>query len=73
MDAIFQVFEAIGNAIAFVIYFVVSLFLDLVWLIQFLGNIVAAIPSYFSWLPSELLAVLIAVIGAAFVLRLMGR
>lgn len=73
MDALFQVFQAIGDAIAFGIDFVVTLFLDLVWLIQFLGNIVGAIPSYFSWLPPELLAILVAVIGAAFVLRIMGR
>lgn len=73
MDALFQVFQAIGDAIAFVINFVVTLFMDLVWLIQMLGLIVAAIPSYFSWLPAELLVILVAVIGAAVVLRIMGR
>lgn len=73
MDALFQVFQAIGDAIAFVINFVVSLFLDLVWLIQMLGQIVAAIPSYFAWLPAELLAILVVIIGAALVLRIMGR
>lgn len=73
MDALFQVFEAIGSAIAFVINFVVTLFMDLVWLIQMLGQIVAAIPGYFAWLPAELLSILIVIIGAALVLRIMGR
>lgn len=73
MEALFQVFQAIGDAIAFVINFVVTLFLDLVWLIQMLGQIVAAIPTYFSWLPPQFLAVLVALIGGALILRLMGR
>lgn len=65
--------RGIGEAILSVIDFIISLFKDLVYMIQMLADVVVNIPTYFSWLPGEILAVLIALISVVVIYKILGR
>lgn len=65
--------SAIGDAIVSVINFVISFFSDLVYMIQLTGKFVLAIPSYFSWLPPELLASITTIFFIVVIYKILGR
>lgn len=65
--------RGIGEAILSVIDFIISLFKDLVYMIQMLADVVVNIPTYFSWLPGEILAILIALISVVVIYKILGR
>ena len=65
--------RGIGEAILSVIDFIISLFKDLVYMIQMLADVVVNIPNYFSWLPGEILAILVALISVVVIYKILGR
>ena len=73
MNAILEFLKGIGNAIIAVIDFVMGLFEDLVYMIKLLGQVVLNIPSYFAWLPGELLALIIVIISIVVIYKILGR
>lgn len=73
MDALLKFFEGIGNSIVSVIDFVIGLFEDLIFMIKLLGQVVLNIPSYFSWLPGEVLALIVIAIGVVVIYKVLGR
>lgn len=73
MDALFQILSSIGDAIVGVIDFVVSFFMDLVYIVQLIGSILLQIPSFFSWLPAGLSTLIILIITVASVYKIAGR
>lgn len=73
MDGIINFLSGIGDAIVAVIDFVISFFKDLIYMIQLLGKFLAQIPYYFSWLPGELLAIVVLIFGVVVVYKILGR
>ena len=73
MDAILKFFQGIGNAIISVIDFVIGLFKDLIYMIQLLGQVVLNLPSYFSWLPTQLLSIFLVIISVVVIYKILGR
>lgn len=73
MDAILDFFAAIGDIIGAIIDFVISLFQDLIYMIQLLGQIVVNIPVYFSWLPSTLVTMVVVIFGIVVIYKILGR
>lgn len=73
MNAILQFFESIGNAITSVIDFVIGLFQDLVYMVSLLVKVVGNIPSYFNWLPAEIVALFVALISIVVIYKILGR
>lgn len=73
MDAIINFFAGIGEVIVTVIDFVIGLFEDLIYVIQLTAKFLGQIPSYFSWLPAELLAILISIFAIVVIYKIMGR
>lgn len=73
MQALLQFIKGIGNTIVAVVDFVIGLFQDLIYMIKLLGQVVLNIPAYFSWLPGELLAILVLIIGIVVVYKILGR
>lgn len=53
--------------------FVISLFKDIVYVISLLGKFVLYVPSYFSWLPDQLLGVLTTILAIVVIYKLIGR
>lgn len=73
MKAIADFLQAIGNAIVAGIDFVVGFFQDIVYIIQLTGKVLAQIPSYFSWLPAELLAIILTIFAVVVIYKILGR
>lgn len=73
MKAIADFLQAIGNAILAAINFVVGFFQDIVYIIQLTGKVLAQIPSYFSWLPAELLAIILTIFAVVVIYKILGR
>lgn len=53
--------------------FVVGIFEDIAYLIKLLHEFLRNIPSYFSWLPASVVALVVAIFGVVVVLRVIGR
>lgn len=73
MDALISFFEGIGNAIVSAFNFVVSLVSDIVYMIQLTGKFLAQIPSYFSWIPAEITALLVVLFSVVVIYKILGR
>ena len=73
MNVIADFLGAIGQGIVGIIDFVVSFVTDLVYIVQLIGTILAQIPSFFSWLPVELAAIIVIGITVAAIYKIAGR
>lgn len=73
MDVIIDFLTGIGEAIVTAFEFVVSFFSDIVYVIQLTGKFLAQIPIYFSWLPGELLGLLVIIFGVVVIYKILGR
>lgn len=73
MDSVIEFFKGIGDFIVSVLDFVVSFFEDLVYVITLLGKFIAQVPSYFSWLPTELIVILSSILAVVVIYKIMGR
>lgn len=73
MQIIVDFFTAIGDIITFVIDFVISLFEDIVFVVQLCAQFLANIGSYFSWLPAEAISLVTVMITVIIIYRIAGR
>ena len=73
MNAILDVFASIGDFIASAIDFLVSFFKDLIFAIQLIAKFISQISSYFSWLPAEILTLIIALFAIIAIYKILGR
>lgn len=73
MDAVVSFFKGIGSAIVAVFDFIISFFGDLIYIIRLLGNLLANIPSLFSWMPDQLSALLITLVSIVIIYKILGR
>lgn len=73
MQAIIDFFAQIGSIISTVIDFVIKLFADLISMITLLGNFLAALPSYFSWLPGAVVSSLLVIFSIVVIYKILGR
>lgn len=73
MDGIISFLKGIGEAITTAFDFLIGLFEDLIYIIQLLGKVIVSIPGYFSWLPAELVGLLIALFAIVVIYKVMGR
>lgn len=70
---IFDVVSKIGEFISTAWDFVIDFLTDTFEMIKLVGDSVAKIPTYISWLPPELLAVVIAIFGVIVIYKILGR
>lgn len=73
MEAIFEFFAGIGNVIQTAFKFLFSTIQDIVYVVKLTSKCLVRIPSYFSWLPSELLTIVVALFGIVVVYKILGR
>lgn len=73
MDAILDFFKALGDAFVSVFDFVIAWNQDLFYTIKLLGQVVLNIPSYFSWLPGSVLALILLIISIVVIYKILGR
>lgn len=73
MDAILSFINDIANVINQIFSFCISLFEDIAYVIRLTGEFVQKIPSYFSWLPPEVLAIIISAFAIIVIYKILGR
>lgn len=73
MQTLIDFFKSFTDIVSSLVDFVIGLFEDLVYMIKLLGQVVLNIPVYFSWLPGEVLALIVVLIGIVVVYKILGR
>ena len=73
MKDVLEFLKGIGNAITSVVEFVIDFFQDLVYVIEVVSKTVLSIPSYFSWLPSAAIAIIVTIFGIVVIYKILGR
>lgn len=65
--------QNIGTFFTSLYDFVISFFEDIVYIIRLTAGFVAKIPDYFSWLPSEALALVVSIFAVVVIYKVLGR
>lgn len=73
MRSLIKLIKNIGKIITTIVTFVISFFKDLVYVIELTGKFLAQLPSYFSWLPTELLTILLVIFSIVVIYKILGR
>lgn len=73
MDAIVGFFTGLVDVLGGIVDFVIGLIGDLVYLAQITAKAVASIPSYFSWVPPQVLALLLSIFAVVVLYKILGR
>lgn len=73
MQAIVDILSAFGQAIGTLFDIIFGFFEDIVYIIKITGIFIVRIPDYFSWLPSEVVALIVVIFGIVVVYKILGR
>lgn len=73
MQGIIDFLDLIGTMLTSFFQLVVNLVLDIVYVVQLSIAFLADIPSYFNWLPTPILGLLISCLTVALILKVAGR
>lgn len=73
MGAIIDFFTGIADFVTGAIDFLIGIISDIVYLVQLTAKAVAGIPSYFSWVPPQILALLLTIFGIVVLYKILGR
>ena len=73
MNALFTWLSGLGSAISGALDFLLGLVLDLVYVVRLLGRFLTLVSVFFSWLPPQLLTIIIAAVSIAVIFKLIGR
>lgn len=73
MKDVLEFLEGIGNAITSLFEFIMDFFSDLLYVIEVVSTTVVSIPSYFSWLPTTAVAIVVTIFGVVVIYKILGR
>lgn len=73
MNALLDFLKSFGDAIVAVFDFVIGFFQDLIYIIELTGTTLAKVPNYFSWLPSEVVSLIVVLISIVVIYKILGR
>ena len=73
MADILAFLKGIGSAITSLIDFLISFVSDVVYICELCGQFVLNIPSYFSWLPAEAVAIIVTIFAVVVIYKIAGR
>lgn len=73
MDAILNFFKGIGDAIVSLFDMLIGFVADIVYLVKLTGSMLAKIPSFFSWLPESMVALILVIIAVVVLYKILGR
>lgn len=66
-------FSMIGNFLVSVVGFVIDMVGDLVYVVSLLAKFAIEIPGYFTWLPDEIVALLMVTFTIVTIYMILGR
>lgn len=70
---IIEALQGIFDFFRMLFEFVIEFFNDVVYIIRLTAQFVARIPSYFSWLPSEVVALIVSIFAVVVIYKVLGR
>lgn len=73
MKAVVKAIKGLVQAVEILIDFVVDLFQDLIYMIELLGEFIVNIPSYLSWLPAPVIAIIVTIFSIVVIYKIIGR
>ena len=73
MQAILDFFTGLWSVITSLIDFVIGIIQDLVYVIQLTGSFLIQIPTYFGWLPSAYVTLIVTIFGVVVIYKILGR
>ena len=72
-DSALTFLESIASGIASIVEVIISLLVELVYVITMLGRFVSEIPAYFMWLPTSAITLLSTIFAIVVVYKVVGR
>lgn len=73
MGALTDFLLGIGEGLLAVVTFVIDFFKDIAYLVKLTGEFVLKVPTYLSWLPAEVLALIISIFTIVVLYKVLGR
>lgn len=73
MGALTNFLSGIGEGLLAVVTFVIDFFKDIAYLVKLTGEFVLKVPDYLSWLPAEVLALLVTTFTIVVLYKVLGR
>lgn len=73
LTTIKEFLNSIANMFLSLWDFVIDFFEDIAYVVKLVTSFVVGIPDYFSWLPAEILALIVAIFGVAIIYKVLGR
>lgn len=73
LETIKDFIVGIGEMLMFIWDFVIGFFEDIAYIVKLTGQAVLHIPDIFSWLPVEMVALIVLIIGVVVVYKVTGR
>ena len=73
MKAVVDAIKSIGQMISSLFDFVIGFFEDIAYMVKLLGEFIADIPSYFSWLPGGVVAIIATIFSIVVIYKIIGR
>jgi phage-related protein len=68
-----EILQNIGNFFSTVWDFIINFFTEIVYIIKLLASVVANIPSYFTWLPGSVIALIGLAVALVVIYKVVGR
>lgn len=73
MDAIINFFQSFGNVISSIFDIVWTFLSDILTIAELLARFLGQIPSFFSWLPSSVVTLLVSIFAVVVLYKIAGR
>lgn len=73
MDAILNFFKSIADGLTAILELVIGLVSDIVYIVKLSGAFLSRIPSLFSWLPPEIVSLIVLLITIVVLYKILGR
>lgn len=73
MQAIVDFFTGLFDIVVSLVEFVISFIGDIVYVIELTGVFVSNIPSYFAWMPSVYVTIIVSIFSVVVIYKILGR
>lgn len=73
MQVIIDFFKGFADLVDSLVDFVIGIVNDLVYVVQLLGQVLVKLPTFFSWLPTEIWATIAIAFSIVVIYKILGR
>lgn len=73
LETIKEFIIGIGDMLMSIWDFIIGFFEDIAYIVKLTGQAVLHIPDIFSWLPMEMVALIVVIVGVVVVYKVVGR